>query len=76
MKWYYGMVGVVDVINLEVFKWFYFKLLIMMKEYGIDGLKLYVCESNYLFLNYFSYGLFVNFGVYIIYLLFLIGNLY
>lgn len=76
VKWHYGMAGVVDVTNPEASKWFHSKLSTMMKEYGIDGLKLYACESNYLPPNHLSHELLANPGAYITHLLSLIGNLH
>lgn len=74
VKWYYGMAGIVDVTNQEAAKWFHSKLSTMMKEYGIDGFKLYACESNYLPPNHLSHGLLANPGSYITTLLSLVSK--
>ncbi|XP_062619139.1 myogenesis-regulating glycosidase-like [Saccostrea cucullata] len=75
VKWYYGMVGIVDVTNPDAARWFHSKLSTMMKEYGIDGLKLYACESNYLPPNHLSHGSLTNPGSYVTNLLSLVSNL-
>ena len=76
VKWRYGMAGIIDVTNPEASKWFHSRLSTMMKEYGIDGLKLYACESNYLPPNHLSHGLLANPGVYITNLLSLVSDLH
>ncbi|XP_022328253.2 myogenesis-regulating glycosidase-like [Crassostrea virginica] len=76
VKWRYGMAGIIDVTNPEASKWFHSRLSTMMKEYGIDGLKLYACESNYLPPNHLSHGLLANPGAYITNLLSLVSDLH